>query len=812
MISPQFVKFGAIARCSIRGDCTSLPHHAARNRLRSGVRTMMNGTRLSLSAVLVAFFSIANVVAAQCPDGTPPPCNRTATTIASTRRANPALNDRAWIVVPFTNATRAPDLDWLRDASVNLLSLDLSRWTDLTVIDDKRVTDLLRELPPAKIALPLSLSDGLALARRAGAGKLVMGDYFKLGKGARVTANVFDVKTGARLRSATSQASDADSLLTAFGPLARGVLDVAPPPDAKLGLLGTSRLDAYQEYLLGVGALNRIEMDDAQLHLTRAVTLDSMFALAHWKLAVAYSWGSVGTANFDSLKSLHIAAANQLGVNLPERPRALIAAEFAADHDDPEKACRILLPLVLRDSSDVEALENYGECSINTHRVIPSDSNPTIGRFVTSWSRGLWAFRRALQVDPRFLIAYSYLLQPSRSYGQRYGCIAPTPGVFCSSWQAALLPSGDSLIAIPVDVERNPAALHAQEVQATRERARLVMFREVKRDMQAWVEAAPKSSRAHYQLARILNEFGETQAAEAQLRQVDDSHDRELFLATPQWRTDFAIKLGHGTEARVWFDSIIARAPDRPNLAWRRGSWNAVFGRFARFSKWVDQDTGRTAAERAFMKQLPSIMLGASDTSVTALERAWFNAPQTATCGSRCREERIIPSLAYGLRLPRAVWPALSDSSKDVRLLPAKAMAAHDTAALRSAALELERQTLEGVRALDSDVPGYGLVAVDAFVMLGDSTHALNLARFWVDSAMTKLILFSSLGDNWPGAPVLWPRAMLQRADLAAALGFREEARVWYAKLLDLWAEADAELQPLVARIRVALLKLGPAK
>ncbi len=41
---------------------------------------------------------------------------------------------------PFANATRTTELEWLRDASVNLLSLDLSRWTDISVVDDKPPT------------------------------------------------------------------------------------------------------------------------------------------------------------------------------------------------------------------------------------------------------------------------------------------------------------------------------------------------------------------------------------------------------------------------------------------------------------------------------------------------------------------------------------------------------------------------------------------------------------------------------------------------------------------------------------------------
>jgi hypothetical protein len=103
---------------------------------------------------------------AQCPNGTPPPCRSAAT---ASRRPALALNDHTWIVVPFTNVTQTPELEWPRDASVNLLSLDLGHWTDIGVVDDKRVANLLRTLSVSRATQALSLSDGISLARQAGA-------------------------------------------------------------------------------------------------------------------------------------------------------------------------------------------------------------------------------------------------------------------------------------------------------------------------------------------------------------------------------------------------------------------------------------------------------------------------------------------------------------------------------------------------------------------------------------------------------------------------------------------------------------------
>src|SRR3954469_19769548 len=192
-------------------------------------------------AVLPALLLSAAVAAsAQCPDGSPPPCRaRTTTTatVAPRRTANPPLSDATWIVLPFDNVSKAPDVEWLRDGSVNLLYLDLSKWTDIRVIDDERVADLLREVPEAQGEKQLSLAAGLAVARRAGAGKLVMGDVLKVGSTTAITAKVFDVRAGQRIRTVRQESAVQDSLMPSFGKLAQGILNIAAPSGANVGAI-----------------------------------------------------------------------------------------------------------------------------------------------------------------------------------------------------------------------------------------------------------------------------------------------------------------------------------------------------------------------------------------------------------------------------------------------------------------------------------------------------------------------------------------------------------------------------------------------
>jgi len=495
---------------------------------------MSQPRRLSHRAIFVAalaFVAIGNTLAAQCPEGTPPPCKSASP--AAGRRVYPALNPRAWIVVPFGNVTKSPALDWLRDASVNLLSLDLNRWSDITVINDKRIGDLVRELPSARTAGTLTLSDGLTLAKRAGAGMLVMGDYFRYGKSARLVANVFDVRTGNKMRSVEQQASDQDALLTAF-------------------------------------------------------TLDSTFALAHYKLSLVYGWRSTETARTDSLQRQNAVAAVRFGASLPARERALMAGQLAAAQSEYSRACEIFRPLVAKDSTDVEALYQLGACSFHDFTVDPSPTDSTIGRFRQSWNTAFRSFRKVLRLDPGFHIAYTHFVSLSTFYGSRYGCPHPDHGRFCSAFEAILHMDGDSLIESPINAEQNPTA---------------------------WRDAAVK-------------------------REV---YDRAVVIA--------------------------------------------------------------------------------------------------------------------GYAPP-------GESS---------------------------------------------VVAADAYLILRDSVAALRALRFFVDSAIRYMPLFSGLGDNnFPGSPLPWVRGMLQRADLAAALGYKDEARMWYTRVLDLWAEADMDVQPTVVRIRAAVTALGP--
>ncbi len=771
--------------------------------------------RFAIGAFLIACVTSANSAAAQCPDGTPPPCGRAASTNASTRRVNPALNPRMWIVVPFGNVTKSADLDWLRDASVNLLSLDLSRWTDIAVVDDKRVGDLVRELPAANAASSLTLSDGLALARRAGAGTLVMGDFYKLGAGARLAANVFDVKSGNRLRSTTQQAPSQDSLLTIFGAMARAVLALPTPAGAKLGATGTTSVDAYQEYLLGTSALNRFELTTAKQHLLRALAIDSTFALAHYKISLAIHWADSVS---DVGEAVHANAAARLGRALPPRERALISARVASAGGDFVRACTTLGALVARDSADVEALFGVGECQYHAGFLYPEPIDSIQGRFRGNWNVAIAAFRRVLLLDPSYHPAFQHILDALTTEAVT---VCEQPEVIgCSNdpvraYTAYVVRDADSLLIVPVRGNFSVKDPWRERVNVTRSPLR--NFQAARRIAQEWVDAGPSESRAHLSLATIDLRLGQVDAADRELRQIPRTADPFVRLAALQHRVESAILSGRGRDARVILDTLRRETPNGPARDRALGQFFAALGQLKPLRAALERralDEHWSPEKARYWQDAPRLMLGVTVDSLSRDERGyWETAPDDTVCSAgrpRCRATLFFPSVAYAARVPRTWWPFRGKNVAGFRFFNAFFLSVGDTARLK-----VFRATFDSIAmakfAAGGDDQGMAFHSAEAALVLRDSSAALRSTRFFVDSLMPALDRMSTtIDDEW--GFLLVPRMMLQRADLAAALGFPDEARTWYARVLDLWAEADAELQPLVARIRAALLKLGPAE
>ena len=753
----------------------------------------------AFAAVVLIPFATAE---AQCPDGSAPPC-RGASAPATARRVNPPLDDNTWIVVPFDNLAKSEDTEWLRSASVNLLYLDMSRWRDIKVVDDERVADLLRETPEAAASSNLSLNAGLAVAKRAGAGKLVMGDVLKLGNRTTVTAKIYDVKSGQRTRSVREDAAVADSVMPLFGKLAQKILNVAPPAGTTLGAVGTTRVDAYQSYLAGVTALNHFDLKEARRHLTQALTLDSTFALAHHKMSIVVGWAATG----EPAQLRHAEAAARFQTGLPARERTLITGQLLQAKNEWNKACEVYSTMVRADSSDIEAMYGLGECLYHDQIVVGDTTQMRSG---ANWQQSIRAFTRVLTLDPQYHLAYQHIIDAlTTERVNRAHC--PESGR-CRQVQGFNTRLRDSL-ANTVVFLTDTAKLRQQHEQYVATRSKLRNLAAAHEIAEQWARVAPNESRAQIALATVKMAQGDIVGADAILSRINEFDSMIEQLRVMLFRMEASYKLGRtGVAARLYDSARTARIPIPGNTALLFGNaisgYGPAFGRLTEFDSLMASNLRNAPPQVApYQYNLLRLLAGMPSDSMAQVERALFDFTK-ANRGAAAATRTIAASLRLGLRLPRASWPELDTTVKDLQLRPAIALMPGDTAMLRASARALD-STLRAMVQIAGNDSGFTAVAAEAYLALRDTAAALRTLRFGLDTAAATAQYFPMQSQGLTSA-TLAPRIMLLRADLAAATGMKDEAREFYRRFIDAFMFASPELKPLVDRARQARAALGP--
>jgi tetratricopeptide (TPR) repeat protein len=326
-----------------------------------------------------------------------------------------------------------------------------------------------------------------------------------------------------------------------------------------------------------------------------------------------------------------------------------------------------------------------------------------------------------------------------------------------------------------------------------------------------WVTADPRNAAATSALANVLMLQGDIAGADARMRRMTTTafagNNAELRL-----RMDIAIKLGRADEARAWFDSLVKAIPDAPNINTQRGSLELAFGRAGRFVAGLTTHpfyrTGPAGA--AYVRAIPRMLMGLPVTNLGELERDFYaSITDTTNCDPGCRHERLAFSQQQALGQARTVLLDYGTPEKPHGSRAGRALARRDTAWLRHLATDYDTAARNDIVRLWPDGGG-SAIAAEMYLALGDSAKALKTLRFAIDTAMMvmpgpSLLRFGVVQQS------VWTGTMLHRAQLADAFGLKDEARKWYDRVLDLWAKADAEFQPDIARIRAARARLdGP--
>ena len=227
-------------------------------------------------------------------------------------------------VMPFRVAGADPSLHYLRQGMVDLLQAKLTGAGGVRAADARSVLAAFRDAGGTETE---DVADaGLQLVvDRVGAGRLLQGSVVGPPEHIVMSASLVEMP-GARPVAQTSVEGPRDSLFTMVDRLATRLLALgAGASDQQLAALTTTSPDALRMYLDGVVAYRRGAFEAATRDLTRAVELDSTFALALSALVEADGW-SPGTMDEDRVERLAWKYRERLG----DRDQAMLSIRLGS--------------------------------------------------------------------------------------------------------------------------------------------------------------------------------------------------------------------------------------------------------------------------------------------------------------------------------------------------------------------------------------------------------------------------------------------------------------------------------------------------
>jgi len=690
------------------------------------------------------------------------------------------------LVLPFQNLRADRPMDWMRDGAVSMLGLNLSQWSDLTVVDHERVHDLLAH-HAVRPGDPIGLELARQLAREAGVWTVVLGEYSRTGDSLHLSARVFDVATGKRVEVGRIEGRPGTDVRPMFDELAARLLDLSgAPADIRTGLAQatTSSVEAFRAYLSGVEQLNRWNLPAAEHDFERATALDTTFSLAYYKLALARGW-TVGED--DSIARHAIRRATSYVDRLPPHDQAMVNAYRAFYDRDYATARKLYNEMIGRDNRDPDAWYGLGEAWF--HDTAAAVAGPA------KWTRALRAFRRALSIDPAYTLAYSHVADLlALAARERPPVILLSDDSLAPAWTSSFEPLIDS------------AAMRVGTARARRE---------LLEQTQTWVASQPTNKAAHAALVDAQIETGQPGQALAEVERFATTVGRYPDRPFVEAKIRFAAGEPERAAAdlRRAVDTISAEdfaGEDAASTAWNIAAAANVFAYLgqvesaARVIELMHQvsrggsEFGESKESALRHVQTRWRMLGelyaATGAPAPALRRVWQGAAEAARTAPPARRSEVAASggsAAIGLLAgPTGDTTAVSElaslagpqESREVRAW--WALCRHDTAAARRA-LEGSQTSTRDVRYTIYVRP----LAALAYYTLADYGAALR-----------ELGNFGPAEFSRTGFDMRWgilPRVRLVRAVSQEHLGNADEARREYRLAASQWRLADPALRPI---------------
>jgi serine/threonine-protein kinase len=291
-------------------------------------------------------------------------------------------------VLPFS-VPATGSFGYLSEGMVDLLSRNLNGVGEQVTVDPGRVISALGD--GAKRGVQ-DVERGHEIARRLGAGRYILGSVHAAGAHLRIQAQLYEGGAGPPAAIAQALAEgDTTALFALVDRLSAQLLVSGDRSQgsrlARTAAVTTGSLPALKAYLDAERNLRVARFDSAVAGFQTATSLDSGFALAHYRLAVAAAWtGRTGLLAPSMGRAL--ALADRLG----ERDRALLAAFAELVRGAPDSAERRYREILEGYPDDLEARFQLANVLYNYNA--PRGRPPGEARE---------HYDRVLEVDPAFI-------------------------------------------------------------------------------------------------------------------------------------------------------------------------------------------------------------------------------------------------------------------------------------------------------------------------------------------------------------------------------------------------------------------------
>jgi serine/threonine-protein kinase len=661
-------------------------------------------------------------------------------------------------VLPF--AVSGSDTLGLSEGIVGLLGTKLDGAGDLRTVDPRA---LLSHVAPNRGAR-IGPDQGNAVARHFGAGLYVLGDVVQIPGRLRLSAAMYAPNRGGEAIARAEAEGEVGKLFELVDELTAQLLAGWSGRESRvsgIAAVTTASLPALKAYLEGEAALRDARFDQAIDGFQRAIATDSTFALAWYRLSIAGEW-----LTRDDIAGPAAERAAQLGRRLPERERRLLEAMRTGRRGAFEDAEARYRAIISAYPEDVEAWIQLAELEFHF--------GPWRARSI-SQARPAW--ERALALDPSQVAARVHLARIAAVEGRPAAVDTLVRQILSLHDKPGREPGTRS-----EDLEMLTLRAFAMEdtVEQRRVLGELARASDLTLMLSTWAAAAfAYDVPGAIAVARLLSapsrgtpgqvaghlSVGFLEAARGRLTEAR----RQLALAeaADAERTRAALALlavapfvrSSPAELRR-LRSAIAAAP-APEPEESRAGLSVYFQR---------APAAQERRTRLYLAGVLSARLGDRARAIQSAEE--LSVLAQSDTGS------LAADYAHGIRAEAAM--SRGDVEEALREVEGMRHATHYITAFAFPELSQARERF---------------LRAEALAQLGRGEEALRWFGSFAEFSPYDM-LYSAVGHR-------------RRGEILQSLGRPEEAAREYARFIELWSDADPELQPMVRDARAALARVS---